>query len=136
MSRQWVPADYPSKKRLSEAEALEALDHGPKPEWLEPWIERGVMLANLTKHGYGYVHVYSVAGSFQYDFAAWPDQEGLNWGLDALWQHHSKQSPLGDRSYPRCEECQGIVYFTPDQPVRLHLVVEQDDLDDDGEVGP
>lgn len=134
MSRAWTKADYPGKKHLSKTEAMDALSRGPKPEWFEPWVQRGVMLSSLTEHGYGYIHVYSIAGSFQYDFAAWPDQEGLSLGLDALWHHHTGRGLQLDADYPRCEDCQGVVYFTPDQPIRLHIVVEQDDeLDDEGE---
>jgi hypothetical protein len=100
--------------------------------WLEPWVERGVMLANLTKHDYGYLHVYSIAGSFQYDFAAWPTEESFRWGLQALHQHHTRKGPI-DRSYPKCEECQGVVYFAPDQPPRLHLVIEPEEDQEAGE---
>lgn len=127
MTRRFVDADYPSKKRLTETEMHDELRNGPDPDWFQPWAERGVMLGNLTTHGYGYIHVYSIAGSFQYDFAAWPTEEGLRYGLQALHSHHTRQGLVLDRTYPRCEECQGIVYFAPDQPPRLHLVIEPDD---------
>ncbi|GLI28503.1 hypothetical protein ARHIZOSPH14_27450 [Agromyces rhizosphaerae] len=125
------PSDYPGKRSLSETEARRVLQSGPDPTWFEPWAERGVNLSNATSHPYGYFHVYSVAGSFQYDFAAWPTEEGLCWGLEALWNHHTGRGLQEERSYPRCEECQSVVYFTADEPLRMRLVIEQDDEDED-----
>jgi hypothetical protein len=127
------PADYPGKRSLSDIDAQRVLQSGPDPKWFEPWAERGVHLSNATSHGYGYFHVYSIAGSFQYDFAAWPTEEGLSLGLDALYHHHTGRGFQEDRTYPRCEDCQGVMYFMPDEPLRLRLVIEQDDEDEAGE---
>ncbi|OAN29000.1 hypothetical protein A4X17_05280 [Plantibacter sp. H53] len=127
MTRRFTPASYPGKKRLTEAEQNEELRSGPPPEWLEPWVKRGVMLADLTKHGYGYIHVYSIAGSFQYDFASWPTEEAFRWGLLSLWEHHLGRTPAVDRTYPKCEECEGVVYFAPDQSARVRVVIELDE---------
>ncbi|MCZ4301339.1 hypothetical protein [Microbacterium oxydans] len=118
MSRRTVRANYPGKKRLTETEMDRVLRDGPPLEWFEPWAERGVMLARMTSHGYGYFHVYSEDGSFQYDFAAWPTEEGLRWGMERLHKEHTD-----------CQGCRGVMYFTPDQPPRLHIVVEQDEED-------
>lgn len=118
-----VRANYPGKRVLTWAEAESVLRHGPLPAWFQPWAERGVILPGLTRHGYGYLHVYSVDGSFQYDFAAWADQEGLNWGLESLYKGHS-----------RCDDCRGVLYFVPDQPLKLRIVIEKDDLPRDDEV--
>ncbi|WP_194411291.1 hypothetical protein [Microbacterium cremeum] len=133
MSRRTVRANYPNKKRLSESEQTELLRSGPHPEWFEGWAERGVMLARMTSHSYGYFHVYSDGnGSFNYDFAAWDTEEGLRWGLQALHSHHVGQGPR-DLTYPKCEDCRGVMYFTPDQAPRLHMVIEQDEDDSEAD---
>lgn len=129
MSRRSVRVNYPGKKYLTEAEATEVLSTGsPRPEWFEPWVERAVWMGNETTHQFGYTHVYATAGSFQYDFAAWPTKEGLGAGLEALWRRHAGERVVGDDpSYPACEDCQGVVYFMPDEAPRLRLVIEFDD---------
>jgi hypothetical protein len=128
-----ITVNYPGKKRLTEAEAAEVLRTGsPRPEWFEPWAEHAVWMGRETKHGFGYVHVYSIAGSFQYDFAAYPTKEGLGSGLEALWRlHNGKLGPTDDPSYPKCEGCQGVAYFMPDEPPHLYMVVEYDEDDED-----
>ncbi len=78
------------------------------------------MLPGLAEHGYGYIHTHGGQESFQCDVATWASQEGLNWGLEALHKSHS-----------RCDECQGVLYFMPDEPLRLRLLVEEDDLDEE-----
>ncbi|MGM7699442.1 hypothetical protein [Microbacterium sp. A84] len=128
MSRR-VPADYPGKKYLTESEQNKVLASGPDPKWFEPWAERGVHMTDATKYGYGYIHVHSTHGSFNYDFAAWDTKEGLGRGLEDLWERHQDKPNRLD-SYPKCEGCQGVVYFMPDEPLHLRLVVE---LDDEGE---
>jgi len=132
MSRRSVRVNYPGKKHLTESEAAEVLSTGsPKPEWFEPWAERAVWMGNETAHQFGYTHVYSIAGSFQYDFAAWPTKEGLGAGLEALWRRHVGERGFGDDpTYPACEGCQGVVYFMVDEAPRLRLVVELDSDDE------
>jgi len=126
-----ITVNYPGKKRLTEAEAAEVLRTGsPEPKWFEPFAVQGVWLGRETKHGYGYVHVYSIDGSFQFDFATWNTKEGLGAGLEALWRHHTRQGLQQDPTYPRCEDCQGVVYFVPDELPRLRLVIEYDEDDD------
>jgi hypothetical protein len=128
------PVDYPGKRSLSEAEAQRVLQSGaPEPEWFEPWAERGVHLSKATARDYGYFHVYSIAGSFQYDFASWPTKGGLARGLETLWHHHIGRGLQEDPGYPRCEECQGVMYFMPDELPKLRLVVELDDPEDEEE---
>jgi hypothetical protein len=119
MARRGVAANYPSKKRLTETERNDLLAHGPKTSYFSPWAERGILLVRLTSHAYGYIHVYSQQGSFQYDFAAWDSQEGLNWGLEDLWKRH-----------PDCDACQGVIYFQPDEPLRLYMEIEADEEED------
>lgn len=131
-----IPADYPGKKSLTETEANNALRNGPELTWFEPWAVRGVHLSDATSFAYGYTHVYSTDGAFNYDFAAWPNKEGLALGLDALWHHHTRRGLVLDPTYPRCENCQGVVYFMADEPPHLKIVIEQDDeedLSDEGE---
>jgi len=126
-----LAVNYPGKKRLTQAEQAEVLRTGsPYPKWFEPWATHGVWLGRETKHSYGYVHVYSIDGSFQFDFATWNTKEDLGRGLEALWRHHSPEGdPFGEPGYPRCEECQGVVYFIEEEGPRLRLVIEYDDDD-------
>ncbi|AZH79147.1 MULTISPECIES: hypothetical protein [Microbacterium] len=126
------PADYPSKHSLTETEANNALQFGPDLAWFEPWAERAINISDVTTHAYGYTHVYSSHGSFNYDFASWPTKEGLALGLEDLWRDHTGRGfTTTDRTFPKCQDCQGVVYFAPDEPLRLYLVIEQDDDEDD-----
>jgi len=111
-----VRANYPGKEFLTWSEAMQELNSGPLPAWFAPWAEQGIILPGITRASYGYLHVYGTDWpSFNYDFAAFPDHEGLNWGLAALYGRH------GD-----CPDCRGVLYFTPDKPLRLYAVIEQD----------
>lgn len=123
------PAGYPSKKRLTEADQNNVLRHGPDPKWFEPWAERGVNMSDATEASYGYFHIYSQDGAFNYDFAAWPTEQGLRWGLDALWERHHKPDPNG---FPQCTDCRSVMYFMPDELPRMYGVVEADDPEDEG----
>jgi hypothetical protein len=120
VTARWIEESYPSKQWLSRSEAMHVLKDGPLPKWFEPWAAHGVLFAGLTEHGYGYVHVHGSGGALQCDVATWTTQDGLNWGLQDLHMSHS-----------RCDECQGVLYFAPDEPLRLRLVVEVDDEEDD-----
>lgn len=113
-------AHYPSKKKLSRSEAMDVLRRGPDPKWFEPWAERGVLLAAMNAGQYGYVHVYGDIDEPQYDLLRFHDREGLAWALEHLHKQH-----------PRCgEQCRGLFYFAPDEPLRLRLVIEADGEDD------
>lgn len=118
MTRRWIAADYPSKRHLTRSEAMDVLRHGPDPKWFEPWAEHGVVLPGVTerKFRYGYVHMSGGTN----DVRMFLDREGLSWGLEALHKEHSK-----------CDECQGLFYFGPDEPLRLRMVIEADDSDDE-----
>lgn len=118
MSAQRV--DYPSRRVLSKPEAMRVLQSGPDPKWFEPWAEHGVLFPGVAKRRYGYIHVHGSPESLECDVATWDSREGLSWGLEALYKRHS-----------RCDQCQGVLYFAPDEPLRLRLLVEVDDLDDE-----
>jgi hypothetical protein len=124
-----VRADYPSKQTLTETEVIRVLRDGPDPKWFQPWADQVILFPGLTKHSWGYIHVYSSNGSFQYDFAVWADKEGLSWGLEDLHGRHTTRSRKS--SYPRCDDCLGILYFVPDEPLRMYLVIEVDEEEGD-----
>lgn len=127
-----IPADYPSKRSLTETEANNALKNGPELKWFEPWAERAVNISDITPHPYGYTHVYNTAhGGFNYDFASFGNKEDLALGLEDLWRRHTGRGFTTDPTFPKCRDCQGIIYFAPDEPLRLYLVIEQDDDGDD-----
>ena len=45
-----IRVDYPSKKRLTESEAMEHLRHGPALAWFEPWLrEKLGLISQKTK---------------------------------------------------------------------------------------
>ena len=127
-----IPVQYPSKRSLSESEAANALKRGPELHWFHPWAKRGVNLSSTHPQTYGYFHTYRREdGSFNHDFAAWPTEEGLRYGLEALWEHHTGEGITEDPTYPRCDKCESVMYFVPDvaaQP-RLYGVVEHDEDD-------
>lgn len=119
-------ADYPGKKKLSRSDQVGVLRSGPELKWFEPWAERGVLMPDHSIHPlhsrYGYVHItYGDPASpfLRYDVNLFRTREGLAWALEALHK---------DR--PRCgADCHGVLYFTPDEPLRLRLVVEAPDRD-------
>lgn len=118
-----VRADYPSKRVLTEIESLRVLRDGPRLEWFEPWAEHGVVLANLSQR-FGFIHVLPDEEADQmrrYDIHLFDSQEALAWALDRL---HTVHPACGD-------DCLGLFYFTPDEPVRFRLVVEPDDDEDE-----
>lgn len=121
-----IPADYPARKFLTEAEAKRNLQRGPELRWFEGFAERAIDMTGATQHGYGYVHSYLLAGAFRYDFAAWDTEEGLARGLESLWHDHGGRGMRTDATYPRCDECLSVVFFTPDEPPRLFAIVEPD----------
>lgn len=130
-----VEAGYPGKRYLTETEAQNDLKHGPELHWFHPWATRGVNMADSHPQGYGYFHVYSRDGAFNYDFAAWPTEEGLRHGLEALWNLHGGQGITTEPGYPRCDECESVMYFVPDSAAvpRLRAVIEWDDEDGEGD---
>jgi len=130
-----IPVNYPGKKSLRETEAVGALKRGPELHWFHPWAKRGVNMSDAHPQGYGYFHIYSANGAFNYDFAAWPTEEGLRYGLETLWQHHTGEGIPDDPTYPRCERCESVMYFVPDAAAepRLYGVVEHDGEDGEGE---
>lgn len=112
---------YPSKPGLSKFETEQVRDHGPNPTWFEPWATHVVLFPGVVSEPFGIIHSHGD----QSDVSTWPDQDGLNRGLDALWRSHSE-----------CDECQGVLYFASDEPTHLQIVIEQDDeedLSDEGE---
>jgi len=120
----WIEVDFPGKKRLTESEAIGALKDGPEPKWFEPWAERGVVLADITKR-YGYVHVlpadedtWTPERPHAYDMHLFDSRGELAYALQRLHNEH-----------PLCpgDDCLGLFYFTPDQPIRLYGVVELDE---------
>lgn len=123
-----IPADYPGKKALTEAEANRVLANGPDLKWFESgWAEHGVLLANTSKR-YGYIHVLPADEDDDqprtYEIHLFDDRESLAWALDFLHEQH-----------PECpsDECLGLFYITPDEPIRLRLVIEEDDAGEDDE---
>lgn len=119
--------EYPGKPKLSRADRMNVLKFGADPAWFEPWITRGVLLPGAPEHKsmYGYIHVHGGTDEpFQYDVCMFRDRSGLSWGLERLHKGHSE-----------CEECQGLFYFTPDEPLHMRMVVEVDP-EDDGSAEP
>jgi hypothetical protein len=118
VSRGWpIPADYPSKKSLSEREAMDVLRNGPQIQWFEPWITRGTVFhdSDRIRHMHGYVHMRGGPGEpTRYDVKMSYDRTDLAWWLENLYKSH------GD-----CGGCQGLFYFQPDRPVRLRMVIEE-----------
>ncbi|MDB5243888.1 MAG: hypothetical protein JWP57_4514 [Spirosoma sp.] len=118
MSRHSVAADYPSKKRLTEYEAKDLAQRGAELAWYEPWAEHGVLMPAGAKgepFRCGYVHVGGDANVHLFH-----DRQGLSRALEALWRDHPEQS----------NDCE-LWYFTPDEPIRLRMVVELGDEPDD-----
>lgn len=117
---------YPGRPRLSRADELRVLSDGPALHWFQPWAELGVLVPSVTerKFRFGYVHVLGAKGAPpRYDVHLFWDREGLSWDLENLHRNH-----------PRCgDDCQGLFYFQPDEPVRLRMVIETDDDEDDSE---
>ena len=79
MSRAWVQVDYPSKKGLSESEAMGHLRNGPALAWFEPWLrETTLRFPGMAKRGgFGYAHVYggSEGPAFQVDIRTFWSRE-------------------------------------------------------------
>lgn len=122
-----TPAGYPNKKSLTHAEMQKVLQSGPELEWFEgDFAEKVIDLTGTTSHSYGYVHSYLRNGAFRYDFAAWDTKEGLARGLEDLWHDHGGTGIRTDRTYPRCDECISVQYFTADVAPRLFTIVEPD----------
>jgi hypothetical protein len=118
VSRRWVAADYPSKKRLTDYEAKALAERGPELAWFVPWAEHGVLMpAGATGEPFrcGYVHMGADS-----EVHLFHDREGLSRALDALYREHPKH----------VEACE-LWYFTPDEPIRLRMVVELDDEADE-----
>lgn len=114
-------ATFPSRKRLTDTEALDVLRRGPDPAWFKPWAERGVLLAAMRAGRYGYVHVTGDSAAPEYDLRLFPDREGLSWALHHLHSAH-----------PRCgDQCHGLFYFMPDEGLTLRLVIEPDEDDNE-----
>ena len=67
------------------------------------------------------LHVHGGPGEpIQYDVRLFGDREGLAWALERLYEDH-----------PACgDECHGLFYFLPDEPLRLRLEIELDDEDE------
>ncbi|WP_417554315.1 hypothetical protein [Microbacterium sp.] len=105
----WATADYPSKKRLTEYEAMDLLRHGPKLAWFMPWLRRSpVRFAGVPKRGgYGYAHIHSGSKrkAFRVEVRTFWDREGLRWGLENL------HGPLCGRC---TDNCDALLYWTPD----------------------
>ncbi|QKJ19180.1 hypothetical protein [Microbacterium hominis] len=127
-----IKVNYPSKRSLTETEAANVLKHGPDLRWFEPWAARGVNLSDTQAQGWGYIHIYSVGGAFNYDFASWPDEAGLRAGLEALWHRHTGEGIQTDPTFPKCDKCESVMYFVPDSAAvpRLYAVIETDDEDE------
>lgn len=103
-----VPVDYPGKKLLTEAEAMEALRSGPPLAWFMPWLrETPLRFASMTKRGgYGYCHMSggSEGPAFKVDIRTFWTREDLQWALDTMHGLHK-----------RCDDrCDGLVFWTPD----------------------
>lgn len=121
------PADYPGKRSLTEAEANRVLADGPDLKWFESgWAEHGVLLGDVSQR-YGYIHVLPADEDDdqprKYDIHLFDDRQGLAWALELLHDEH-----------PECpsDDCLGLMYITPDEPIRLRLVIEEDDAGEDG----
>ncbi len=107
----WATADYPSKKSLTEAEAMGLLRNGPKLAWFMPWLRRSPLrFAGVPKRGgYGYAHFHSGSKlpAFVVEVRTFWDRDGLRWGLESLHGLHG-----------RCDDnCDALFYWTPDTAV-------------------
>ena len=120
-SNAWVKENYPNKHWLSYSEAMGFLKNGPQPAWFKPWAVLGVFMLGpgMQNYRYGYVHNYG--GDEippQHAVRLFVREEDLNWGLEIIYKDHLRTP---------CDACQGVSYFAPDVPIRLRMIIEQDD---------
>lgn len=104
---QLIPATYPGKRWLTEAEALHDLKFGPKLAWFAPWLRKTTLrFAGMNKRGgYGFAHISGGSeGPFKVDLRTFWDEAELRAALDTL---HGLTA--------RCDDnCDGLFYWTPD----------------------
>ena len=103
---------YPSKPGpLSKLEAEQVREHGPRPEWFEPWAQHIVLFGGVVEQVYGLINVHGD----QIDVSTWDNPVDFSRGLDALGPSHAD-----------CDDCVGLLYFSLDEPC-LRAVIELDD---------
>lgn len=132
MSRRWARADYPSKTWLSEAEAMDVLRRGADPAWFEPAYQRAVIIPHRSARAYRYglIRVYGDSAAPEaYDVQLSWDREGLAWALEAQWSGLFPDARKGEPRLPY-----DVFFFSADQPLKLRIVIEEDDREDDDEV--
>lgn len=117
-----IRVNWPGKHNLTDREADEVLRSGPKLGWFEPAYPRGILLADVRQR-YGLVRVFTDGTeSVHYEFEFFDDRQGLAWALNAQWEGRSRESDEPRLPYD-------VYYFEPDKPIRLRLVIEQDEED-------
>lgn len=117
-----IPVDYPSKRRLTDSEAKNALRNGPELEWFEPAYQRAAVIADAV-HPYGLIRIFTEGGqSVHYDVQFFHSRTDLAWALEAQWTRTSQEPEPG---WPRLPY--DVVFFAPDEPIRMRGRVELDD---------
>lgn len=92
--------------------------------WFEPAYHRLVLLDTQAEHPYGMVRIYDCKPPV-YDVRYAQDEDELRWMLAAQWKD---ALPEGG---PRV--MYDVYFFTPDEPIRLRMVVELDDSEEEAE---
>lgn len=122
MSRDWVEADYPRKRRLTESEMHEVLRSGPRAAWFEPAYQRAVVFnhCSMPEARYGIVRVSGDAEPYTIEVTTFADLDSLQWALSAQWSGLKRDQDVPGVLYD-------VLFFELDQPPLLYLVIEQDD---------
>ncbi|WP_347756819.1 hypothetical protein [Agrococcus sp. ProA11] len=112
---------------------MNVLRRGADPAWFEPAYQRAVIIPHRADrpYRYGLIRVYGDSAAPEaYDVQWFWDREGLSWALEAQWSGLVPNARQGEPRLPY-----DVFFFTADEPLRLRLVVEVGDFDDDEDEG-
>ena len=104
MTARWIAVDYPSKKRLSQSDAMTVLDIGANWAWFLPWAVLGeVRTDRPSRMPYGVAHwYYDATGNPRQTVRTFQREEDARGVLEYLYRTHQE----GCR-------CVAVFYWTP-----------------------